>query len=102
MPKDKHETHEDKGSNFIKRKDGVIVTKDLYIRLQKERELYSVGKAQKGKTISRKAIAELMGISFSCLCSLERGDSCPTLDVLVKIAEFYGVSTDYLLGLRER
>jgi transcriptional regulator with XRE-family HTH domain len=46
-------------------------------------------------------IAELMGIPSRCISQYERGDRKPSVETLVKIAEFYGTSTDYLLGLKE-
>lgn len=74
---------------------------DLHIRLQKERERYSIGKVAKGRMVSRSMVSELMGIPPRCISQYERGDRKPSVDMLVKIAEFYGVSTDYLLGRTE-
>lgn len=85
----------------ITTKEVDIITNDLHIRLQKERERYSIGKTARGKTVSRKVIAELMGIPSRCISQYERGDRKPSAETLVKIAEFYGTSTDYLLGLKE-
>lgn len=52
--------------------------------------------------MSRSVVAELMGIPPRCISQYERGDRKPSVDTLVKIAEFYGVSTDYLLGLTDQ
>ena len=38
-------------------------------------------------------------LSFSTYQNYEAGKRLPTADILIKIAKFYGVSTDYLLGL---
>lgn len=45
-------------------------------------------------------IAEKLGVSLSSYQKYERekGSITPSLDVLVRIADFYGVSVDYLLG----
>ena len=51
--------------------------------------------------MSRTVVAELMGIPPRCISQNERGDRKPSVDTRVKIAEFYGVSTDYLLGRTE-
>lgn len=37
-------------------------------------------------------------ISFSTYQNYESGKRVPTAEILVKLADFYGVSTDYLLG----
>ena len=38
------------------------------------------------------------GVSFSTYQNYESGKRMPTADILIKLADFYGVSTDYLLG----
>lgn len=38
------------------------------------------------------------GISFSTYQNYETGKRIPTADMLLKLADFYNVSTDYLLG----
>ncbi|MDY5884368.1 MAG: helix-turn-helix transcriptional regulator, partial [Roseburia sp.] len=38
------------------------------------------------------------GISFNTYQNYEAGSRVPTVEILVKIANFYGVTTDYLLG----
>lgn len=39
-----------------------------------------------------------IGISFSTYQNYESGKRIPTADILLKLADFYNVSTDYLLG----
>lgn len=39
-----------------------------------------------------------IGISFSTYQNYETGKRIPTAEMLVKLADFYNVSTDYLLG----
>jgi len=41
--------------------------------------------------------AEKIGVSQRMLSAIENGDNQPTIQVLIKIAAFYGVSADYLL-----
>lgn len=38
------------------------------------------------------------GISFSTYQNYESGKRIPTADILLKLADFYGVTVDYLLG----
>ena len=73
----------------------------MHIRLQKERERYSVGRVPRGRTVSRTVVADLMGIPPRCISQYERGDRKPSVDTLAKIAVFYGVSADYLLGITD-
>lgn len=60
-------------------------------RLKQQREQY-------GKTVE--IFATDIGITTSRVKILENG-VLPTCDLLMKIADYFGVSTDYLLGRAE-
>ncbi|MBO5302699.1 MAG: helix-turn-helix transcriptional regulator [Lachnospiraceae bacterium] len=47
--------------------------------------------------LSRKQVAELIGISVSMVGFYECGERLPSLPILVKLATCYKVSIDYLL-----
>ena len=49
---------------------------------------------------SRSFVAETIGISSSVIASYETGFRSPSLEVLVKLADIYHCSTDYLLGVK--
>lgn len=53
---------------------------------------------RKQKGLSQKQVSEELGISQSLLSHYEKGIRECGLDFLVKIANYYNVSTDYLLG----
>ena len=46
--------------------------------------------------------SQLMGLHPDLLRRYERGESVPSLQALAKIADYYGVSADYLLGREEK
>lgn len=48
--------------------------------------------------ISRKDLAAALNISVSALGMYERGQREPNIDMLVKIADYFDVSVDFLLG----
>jgi transcriptional regulator with XRE-family HTH domain len=50
------------------------------------------------KSVSKEALATALQVSFSVVCYWETDRSEPTAPNLVKIADFFGVSCDYLLG----
>lgn len=57
---------------------------------------------RKRPVVSMIVTGELMGLkSPSMLRRYERGEAEPTLSALKKIAAYYGVSLDYLAGLKE-
>ena len=50
---------------------------------------------------SQKRVAQLTGVSEDAISSYERGLRVPPLDILIKLAQLYKISTDYLLGLNK-
>ena len=53
-------------------------------------------RTKKGLTTDQ--LADAIGISGSAYRNYERGERAPDYEKLIKIADFYGVTTDYLLG----
>ena len=50
------------------------------------------------KKISQAALAKSLNVSYAVVCYWETDRSEPTAPNLVKIADFFDVSVDYLLG----
>ena len=46
-------------------------------------------------------LAEELGLSYHTLTSYEKAHIKPSIDSLIKIAQFFKVRTDYLLGLED-
>lgn len=53
---------------------------------------------RKGKNLTQEEAAELFGVKLSTYQKYERDAISPSYETLIKIADFYGVTTDYLLG----
>lgn len=51
--------------------------------------------------ISQANLAKNLKLNQSTIAKYETGEREPSLEILVEIAEFFKVSTDYLLGLEE-
>ena len=56
---------------------------------------------RKERNISQANLAKALGVSFSVVCYWETDRSEPTAPNIVKIAEFFNTSADYLLGLED-
>ena len=50
------------------------------------------------KELTQHAIAKLLNIGQSTYCNWENGKSNLTVSQILNLAEFFGVTTDYLLG----
>lgn len=53
------------------------------------------------RNYSRKEIAELLGVTKTQISDLENGKTTTSMVRLVMLAEYYKVSTDYLLGITD-
>lgn len=50
------------------------------------------------RRLSRRTLAELCGLSKNMISLYERGEKAPSVDALINLADFFGVSMDYLIG----
>ena len=53
---------------------------------------------REGRRIYQREMAEVLGLSFRGYQNYETGQSEPKLATLIAIADYYGVSIDYLAG----
>ena len=56
-----------------------------------------IASLRKKRGMSQEAFAELLDVSRQAVSKWESGSSFPEIDKIVKISEFFGVTTDYLL-----
>lgn len=57
---------------------------------------------RKAKGLNQSYFSEMLGISLTAYQKYEHGTAEPNFDNLSKLADFYGVTTDYLLGRETR
>lgn len=51
------------------------------------------------RNVSRKALAEAVGVNFQTIGYLERGDYSPSLDLALRISAFFQVPVEVLFSL---
>ena len=56
---------------------------------------------RKEKELGQKEMASLLNLSVGTISNYENGVHSPDLETLCKLADFFGVTTDYLLGRTE-
>ena len=64
-------------------------------------ELRASMQHRNGKPWTQQDVADLLGIRYQSYQAYERGVSTPSLENLLKLAEIYDVSLDYLVGKKE-
>ena len=56
---------------------------------------------RKEQAVSQRQLAEKIGVPYQSYQTYESGSSVPSSKVIIKIAQAFDVSSDYLLGLRD-
>ncbi len=56
-------------------------------------------KLRKGRGMTQSELGGYVGLSKAVISKYETGIGYPSFDVLIRIAQYFGVSTDYLLGV---
>ena len=58
-----------------------------------------IKKLRKSFNISQVQLAKELGVTKQCVSNWENDNILPSLDMLLKIAKYFNVTTDYLLGV---
>lgn len=53
---------------------------------------------RKSKNLSQKELGEMFSITSNAIYSWENGKSQPSIEIINKLAQYFNVTTDYLLG----
>lgn len=56
---------------------------------------------RKARNISQVELANTLGVTKQCVSNWENDYIQPSIEMLIKIAEYFKVTTDFLLGLDE-
>ena len=57
--------------------------------------------SRKQAGLSQKQLGVVLGLSNKAICTMEGGSRGTTIERLVMLAEYFHVSTDYLLGITD-
>ena len=53
------------------------------------------------RSLNQKQLGEIVGLSHKAISTMESGTRYTTIEKLVQLADYFDVSTDYLLGLSD-
>ena len=54
---------------------------------------------RKGRGMTQSELGSKIGLSKAVISKYETGLGYPSFDVLIRLSQFFGVSTDYMLGV---
>ena len=57
---------------------------------------------RKKDNLTQEKLAEKIGVSRQTLSNWENNNIQPSIDMLIRLSNYFSVSTDYMLGLEER
>lgn len=60
-----------------------------------------IAELRKSKKISQSELGKIVGAAQNTICNWENGLRQPDNDTIKKLSDFFGVTTDYLLGYDE-
>ena len=61
----------------------------------------NIKKLRIARGINQVEFAKIMGVSKQCVSNWENDNVMPSIEMLCKIADFFNVTTDYILGRKE-
>ena len=65
------------------------------------RKLYNrIALLREERGVSRKELAEKIGVNFQTIGYLERGEYNPSLDLAFKISEFFQLPTEFIFSIK--
>ena len=62
---------------------------------------FRVRALRKQKKLNQQELGEALGMAQTAISNIENGARTTTIEKLILLAEFFDVSTDYLLGLKD-
>jgi len=60
-----------------------------------------VHELRKQARLTQAELGAVVGLSHKSISTIESADSSTSIEKLILLAQFFGVSTDYLLGLKD-
>ena len=76
-----------------------IKNKELYIYNMEARKLYNrIALLRKERGLSRKQLAQAIGVNFQTVGYLEREEYNPSLDLAFRISEYFGLPVDMVFS----
>ena len=57
-----------------------------------------IRKLREARKMNQVELGKRLGVTKACICNWENDNAQPSVEMLVRLASFFSVSTDYMLG----
>lgn len=57
-----------------------------------------IRRLREARKLNQVELGKRLGVTKSCVCNWENDNAQPSVEMLVRLASFFSVSTDYMLG----
>lgn len=54
---------------------------------------------RENRSLKKKELASILNVSSACISQYENGDTMPSPELLIQIAQYFGVTVDFLLAI---
>ena len=54
------------------------------------------------KHLTQKQLGSKLGVNKATISAYEKGSTYPSIDIMIKLCEYFDVSVDYMVGLKEQ
>ena len=75
---------------------------DDLLSMQKDTIASRISQLRKYKKLSQAQLGKIVGAAQNTVCNWENGNRAPNFEMTQRLADFFNVSIDYLLGCKER
>lgn len=62
----------------------------------------NIKKLRLARGLNQVEFAKILGVSKQCVSNWENDNVMPSIEMLIKIADYFNVTTDYVLGRNEK
>lgn len=62
----------------------------------------NIKKLRSARGLNQVEFAKILGVSKQCVSNWENDNVMPSIEMLIKIADFFNVTTDFVLGRNEK
>ena len=73
----------------------------IYFLIMKNKFASRLKELREEKNLSQKKLADALGLFNADISRYERGLQIPSIETIIKFCDFFGCTSDYLIGIKD-